>query len=98
MDFFHENLADFFPRGVYYYLAHGYTYIMYQYPIAQPGFPVRGQFRHGVDIVSAPTIDPILDSYLEIDPLTQQYNVMHSKRDIKVSISVAFSKILRSHF
>ena len=54
-----------------------------EYPIAQPGFPRRGQFRHGFDIVSS----PIIHKHLKIDLLTEQYNAMHSKRDIKVSVS-----------
>lgn len=52
------------------------------YPVVQPGFPRRGEFRHSFDIVSPPfTPDP-----LEMDSLNEQYDVMHNKRNTKVSI------------
>ena len=53
-----------------------------EHPIAQPGFPKRGQFRYGFDIVSS----PIMHNHLKMDPLTEQYDAMHSKRDTRVSI------------
>ena len=52
------------------------------YPVVQPGFPRRGEFRHGFDIVSS----LLMPNALKMDILTEQHNAMHNKRNIKVSI------------
>ena len=55
-----------------------------EYPIAQPGFPTRGEFRHGFDIV----IPPILNDPLGGGNLSEQYDALHNKRSKLVSISL----------
>ena len=55
-----------------------------EYPIAQPGFPTRGEFRHGFDIVTP----PLLSDPLASGNLSEQYDVLHSKRSMKVRISL----------
>ena len=55
-----------------------------EYPVAQPGFPKREQFRHGFDIVSS----PIMSHRLQIDYVKEQYDALHNERNIKVSINV----------
>ena len=53
-----------------------------EYPIAQPGFPTRGKFRQGLDIVTPPFLpDPLAGGNL-----SEQYDVLHTKRSMKVSI------------
>ena len=53
-----------------------------EYPIAQPGFPTRGKFRQGFDIVTPPFLpDPLAGGNL-----SEQYDVLHTKRSMKVSI------------
>ena len=53
-----------------------------EYPVAQPGFTKRGQFRHGYDIVSS----PFMPNHLKMDYVTEQDDALHTKRNIKVSI------------
>ena len=53
-------------------------------PMAQPGFPTRGEFRHGFDIV----IPPILNDPLGGGNLSEQYDALHNKRSKIVSISL----------
>ena len=50
--------------------------------MAQPGFPKRGEFRPGFDIVTA----PFLPNQYVIDSLTVQYDIIHNDSNIKVSI------------
>ena len=53
-----------------------------EFPVAQPGFPRRGEFRHGFDIVTA----PFMPKPYKIDSLTEQYDPIQNIRNIKVSI------------
>ena len=62
----------------------GQQSISSEYPIAQPGFPTRGEFRHGFDIVTPPFLnDPPVGGNLY-----EQYDALHNKRSEIVSISL----------
>ena len=59
----------------------GQQSISSDYPIAQTRFPRRGEFRQGFDIVAPPFLPDLLAS----GNLSEQFDVLHSKRSMKVS-------------
>ena len=54
-----------------------------EYPVAQSRFLRQGEFRHGFDII----IPPYSTTTSKTDYLTEQYDVLSNKRNIKVYIT-----------
>ena len=93
-----DNASDSFPKsnfgGTEIIINLSGVFLLSEYPLAQPGFFRRGEFRYGFDIVTS----PFIPTPLKMDYLAEQYDVIHKKRDIKVNMKLKLRTLLIKPF